>query len=454
MLLKKEILPYNIIEPINERKENFMHDYTIDFLHLNEVRHKIELIETRQEQHQLIVELKLSRRHHTCPLCGSQTIRFHSYQYKKIIHSISTHQPCIIRLHHRKFQCQTCHHIFYEHNPLVNRNENLSLYTKTSILNYLKGYDHTFTDAARHYYVSIQTVINLFDSHVEAKPRQLPKVINIDEFFTARVSKYKYACVLYDFIGKKIIDVLATRHKRYLIDYFSRISMIEKAGVEVVVMDMWDSYREAIKLSFPKAKIAVDSFHLIRTLNEVIKRIRIDTMNKYKQNKSAPEHEDMYYYMLKKFHFFFLKNYEDIYDGRFKIHKLNAYWHKSEIMHYLLSIDDELTSAFRLKERYREFNLTAEYETCEDELNQLINTFRNHQNAGMRTFGRTLINWKDEIKNSFLVYDGRRISNGPIESTNNKIKTIIKTANGIKKFTRLRNRIMYSINKDIPIKNI
>ena len=34
-----------------------------------------------------------------------------------------------------------------------------------------------------------------------------------------------------------------------------------------------------------------------------------------------------------------------------------------------------------------------------------------------------------------------------------KIKTLIKTSNGIKSFDRLRNKIMYSINKDIPIKS-
>jgi transposase len=217
---------------------------------------------------------------------------------------------------------------------------------------------------------------------------------------------------------------------------------------------MWDSYRQVAKVAFPKAKIAVDSFHLIRALNEVIKRIRIEVMNKYRLYKSGLQHDDMYYYMLKKFHYFFLKNYEDIYDGKFKIHKLNSYWHKSDIMNYLLSIDDELTSAYRLKEKYREFNLTAHYESCQDELEQLIDAFRNHTHKGMRIFGKTLINWKDEIINSFLIYDGRRISNGPIESVNNKIKTIIKTANGIKKFTRLKNRIMYSINKDIPIKKM
>lgn len=137
----------------------------------------------------------------------------------------------------------------------------------------------------------------------------------------------------------------------------------------------------------------------------------------------------------------------------FKQRRYQSYWHKSEILEYLLSIDDELNTAYRLKERYREFNLTADYETCNDELNDLIYEFRNSGLESFRSFGKTLENWKDEIKNSLVRINGRRLSNGPIESTNSKIKTIIKTSNGIKDFDRFRNRVLYSINKDLPIQN-
>ncbi|QWB96386.1 transposase [Mycoplasmatota bacterium] len=302
---------------------------TINILHLERFRDKIQLLETRLDKGTLIIELRFHKQEIICPVCHNMHIKFHSYQYKKIIHSISTHQKSIIRFHHRKYQCKQCHKIFYEHNPISDIYENISLYTKTSILNYLKDYNHTFTSAAIHYYVSIQTVINIFDRYVEAKRRKLPIVINIDEVFISRTHAYKYACVLFDFKGRKMIDLLPTRHKHYLIKYFSRIPKSELDQVEVVVMDMWTSYKEVVHLCMPKAKIAVDSFHLIRTLNEIIKRIRIDTMNKYKQHKSAPVHDDMYYYMLKKFHYFFLKNYEDIYDGKIHIRKMQAYWHKS-----------------------------------------------------------------------------------------------------------------------------
>ncbi len=41
-------------------------------------------------------------------------------------------------------------------------------------------------------------------------------------------------------------------------------------------------------------------------------------------------------------------------------------------------------------------------------------------------FGRLLRNWKQEIKNSFIRINGKRLSNAPIEGVNSRIKTIIK----------------------------
>ena len=148
--------------------------------------------------------------------------------------------------------------------------------------------------------------------------------------------------------------------------------------------------------------IAIDSFHIIRTLNDVIKNIRIRTQNKYRLHKSSPEHDDMYYYMLKKFHYFLVKNYENIYDGKIRIAKYNMYWHNRKYWDYLLSIDDDLKSAYRLKERYREFNLTAEYDTCDDELNALIYAFRNHKLVELKNLlGRHLKNGRLRSKIHF-----------------------------------------------------
>ena len=83
-----------------------------------------------------------------------------------------------------------------------------------------------------------------------------------------------------------------------------------------------------------------------------------------------------------------------------------------------------------------------------------------------QVFGKLLNHWKTEIKNSFITVDTlikdkkdnlilvkKRLSNGPMEGCNSRIKCIIKNANGYKNFDRFRKRIFFSINKNTPIKN-
>lgn len=89
-----------------------------------------------------------------------------------------------------------------------------------------------------------------------------------------------------------------------------------------------------------------------------------------------------------------------------------------------------LSTAYLLKEKYRLFNLTADYETCDEKLTELIYEFRNDKQPLFRAFGLMISTWKTKIKNSFIKVDGRRVSNGPIEGANSRIKTLIKTANG------------------------
>ena len=430
-----------------------MYDDIIQLLFLESIRNKIETIESYRLNNEFILEIKLKKADINCPICDSKTV-FHSYRLKQIKYSVSSYEPYLIKYQSRRYKCIVCSKYISEANPFTTKGKTISNFTKHSVLENLKGINRTFTDIARQHHITIQSVIDIFDQSIDAKRRELGSVICMDEIYVSKKHKYKYACVLYDFNTSKIIDVITTRHKHYLTEYFSRIPRYEKQRVKIMIIDMWESYREVIKLSFPGTAIAVDSFHVIANLNRAIDRVRIDTMNKFRLGASDPEFDDMYYYMLKKFYYFFLKDLDSLRDFKpIYIKKLKAYWNKEDILGYLLSIDDTLTGCFKLKERYRYFNKTADYDTCDEELENLIDQFRNNPIKEFRDFGRLLMNWKQEIKNSFLISNQRRVSNGPIESTNSKIKTIIKASNGIRKFHRLRNKIMYAINRDIPIKN-
>ena len=423
----------------------------IKLLNLEKFNLHISKLDTVKNDNVLFCYITLENNKDKCPLCNSEGI-VKEYVKKKLTHSISNNNPCFIIYNARRFYCKICKHTYYEKNPFALKNNKLSLYTIYAVLNDLKDHTVTFKNIANKYNLSVTSVINIFDSYVDAKRRHLPEAICIDEFYTSKKRQYKYACVFMDFLSKKIIYVYPSRRKDRLTSELSFIPKNERLNVKYVIIDMWDTYRDLARIYFPNCKIAVDSFHVIKHLNDAIDSIRLKVMKKFNKHTNTLIQNDIYYYMLKKYHFFFTMNFENIFNGQTYIRKLKTRWTKHEIRNYLFSIDDDLKNAYILKERYREFNLTADYETCDQEFEKLINDFLNSKHEEFRTFGKLLYHWKKEIKNSFIRYLGKRLSNGPIEGANSRIKTILKSANGYINFNRLRNRIMYSLNKDIPIK--
>lgn len=423
----------------------------IKLLNLEKFNLHINKLDTVKNDNILFCYITLENNKDKCPLCNSEGI-VKEYVKKKLTHSISNNNPCFIIYNARRFYCKICKHTYYEKNPFALKNNKLSLYTIYAVLNDLKDHTVTFKNIANKYNISVTSVINIFDSYIVANRRHLPEAICIDEFYTSKKRQYKYACVFMDFLSKKIIYVYPSRRKDRLTSELSFIPKNERLNVKYVIIDMWDTYRDLSRIYFPNCKIAVDSFHVIKHLNDAIDSIRLKVMKKFDKHTNTLIQNDIYYYMLKKYHFFFTMNFENIFNGQTYIRKLKTRWTKHEIRNYLFSIDDDLKNAYILKERYREFNLTADYETCDQEFEELINDFLNSKHEEFRTFGKLLYHWKKEIKNSFIRYQGKRLSNGPIEGANSRIKTILKSANGYTNFNRLRNRIMYSLNKDIPIK--
>ena len=425
---------------------------TIKLLNLEDINIDLTKSHVDKVNGKLVCTIVLNNSTTSCKECGSLSIVIKEYKIKKITHSISTNQPCILNYKARRFKCKDCGKTFLEYNPFCQEDEKLSLYTVIKILEKLRSHTSTFTSVAKDLNVSIQTVVNVFDNYVSGTRLKLSEVICIDEIYTNKLTSKKYSCVVMDFKIKQVIDVYPSRLKYDLIDNFMRIPFEERKLVKYVVIDMWDTYKQVSLDVFPNAIIAVDSFHVIKHLNLAIDMIRLKVMRKYDKGHSRLENAEMYYYMLKKFHYFFNKNFDDIPDF-LKVHKLNSTWDKYEIRKYLLSIDPDLAYAYNLKQEYQEFNYTTSFDTCDKELNKLINDFRSSHLKEFQEFGKLLNHWRNEIKNSFIrvnvknkdkkgnfIIVKKRLSNGPMEGCNSRIKCLIKNANGYRNFERFRKR--------------
>ena len=266
-----------------------------------------------------------------------------------------------------------------------------------------------------------------------------------------KLVKYKYCCVLYDPHKNNIVDLLSCRHLNFLIDYFSHIPKDEKDAVEFVSMDMWESYRTMAKKCLPKAKIAVDSFHVVQQLNNAFNKIRIRVMKKYEDTKKQ---HGSYYWLYKKHWKLLLMDVGNSSYIKVNDKKTGMELSNLQIIDYMLELDDELRAAYDLKEAYREFNKLRNLDTAEYDLNQFVVKFKSFGKQAYLQFGKLLENWFREIINSFHVVDGRRVSNGKMERVNRDIKTISRSSYGSKNFIRTRNRVMDCINNDAYILNI
>ncbi len=268
-----------------------------------------------------------------------------------------------------------------------------------------------------------------------------------------------YIFIMVNFLNNKIYDILPTRHKNYLTSYFSKIPLEIRQNVKYITIDMWESYRDLAEIYFKEAKIAIDSFHVVKNISTAFDSIRKSVMRKYDNHTDNIEDNHEYYYMLKKYKFILLSEFDSLSSKKKYNKKLKCWLDKHQIRKYLLDIDDSLKKAYDLYSRYLEFNKTTSYENSSSELETLINDFFDSRITQFIEIAKTLAHWKKYIINSFIMINNidhtgkRRLSNGPIEGINSIIEKININGNGYTNFFRFRNRCIYVVNKNVPLKS-
>lgn len=413
------------------------------------------------------VHVKLSVSEHVCPVCGCLTSKTHSYTNKKITHSILNNNPCYINYRARRYICHECSKTFYEHNPFTTEGMKISLTTVYNVLNDLKKANETFTAVAQRYNISPTSAAYIFDRHVNVSRRKLPECICIDEVYAFSSGRSDYVCVLLDFNSQKVIDLLPSRRKHDLINYFTLIPREERLNVKVVSTDMWETYRIVTKIVFPNAVNALDKFHLIQEFNRRLDRVRIDAMNEVRPNPNFKainhssneiiEHKEKHkkYYVLKKFNWLLFKNDDAAFDPNMerKYNRvLDGYYNYYDLVEYMIRTDKQLEEALYLKDELKQFFDKSDTDNAKDNLNELIKEFKSSSIPVMNDFGNTMVRWKNEIINSFIKVNPektRKVNNGIIENRNKTIKNIKHNSNGYRNWERFRNRVLYVLNDDV-----
>ena len=412
-------------------------------LGLNVKEYKIMNIQ--KEKGIIEVELKSKKNKVRCPICNKFTSSIHSKLKpirSKYLDSCGERVNLII--YKRRFHCYNCDKIFTEEMNLNTKNGSISNKTKIQIRKDLLDYNMTIDKIATKNHVSKYIVRKELEEATELIPefqKNLPKVISFDEF-KADTKEGKYAFILNDQIHKKVLDVLPSRKKERLIQYFTHTE--NRRSVEYIISDMYEPYLLVQKAMFPHAKYVVDKFHYIRYIMKALDDIRIRLQRNYGEKSKE-------YKLLKnKKNVALLRKYSNDVSWWVEVERYrNGHIVKvlpGEIIQELLSIDEDLRRGYQLKELFLDIINHAPLDDAKRQLKCFIELCRESKINEMIEASNTIENWLEYIVNSFI---DKRYTNGYTEGTNNKIKVIKRNAFGYKNFKFFRKRILYIFNNKI-----
>lgn len=408
----------------------------IDLLNLEEK--KIKSIDYSNVDGHSHVYVSLEKEPRQCPHCNSITSRTNGTQTVRINHPVFNDRRCTVHLRKYRYICSLCKCTFMTSNELAEHRKSMAYSVRLRLLELAKDEHLTFSFIAKELNISVTSAISMFMSEAPIRKSKLSTVICIDEVYLGKSSRRKYAVILLDFHSNKIIDFIYGRSVEDCIRVLGYYSREERYAVKYISTDMYQGFIRLSKSMFPKAKVCVDSFHVITLiLNEFDKLIK-SIMNGFERNTIE-------YYLLKKQRFLILKNSNKIeWTDRSFNKKLGYYVSNAKLKEMIFDIDSRIKMVYTLKENYIDFN--RQFRPSREILLRLIDQFDQTGIYGFKKVSRTLNKNFEYIMNSFTRVEGRRISNGPIESRNNTIKLIIRNAAGYRNFENLKSRVIYVLN--------
>lgn len=330
---------------------------------------------------------------------------------------------------------------------------------------------------SKRFHVSDTYAHDVFDRYVKLDQLPLTDAISVDEVFLDMDNDCKYALVIQDFHTGDPIDLLRSRRTNVTEPYFAALPMEERAAVKYLISDMYNQYITYVDKYFPNAVPVVDSFHVIQWIIRKVDNYIRQLLKKYRQRDrelqeklsrqqqktvSFPVSDEVY--ILQKYRWLILSNQSNILyhsdlrmDPHFHV-LMNTYDYES----WLFRIAPNLKDYRDLKELYIQFNArnAGNPVSARKELTELIQVYMKSGHEIFREFASLLEKYQDPIINSFImvekigngkIYD-TRLSNGPIESLNRKVKDLKRLGRGFRNFEHFRNRFLYA-TRALPVLN-
>jgi transposase len=344
-----------------------------------------------------------------CPACGSADVAPRG-TVDRPFHSLPIgSKPVTVRLAIPRVDCRECGAI--RQTPIAFADPRRT-YTKAFERYALElSQCMTILDVARHLDVSWDMIKDIQKRHLQqrfARPKlRHLKQLAIDEIAIAK--GHRYVTIVLDLESGAVVHVGDGKGGDALKPFWKRLRS-SGAKIEAVAIDMSPAYIDAVTTNLPNATVVFDRFHVMKLYNDKLSDLRRDLYHEAVDKM----HKDV----LKGSRWLLLKRPEHLEESR----------HERERLEQALRLNQPLATAYYMKE-----DLAEVWEQDDDEAATayLLDWVRRAQCSGIRMlqkFAKTIRAYAFQI----LAFYDYPISTGPLEGTNNKIKTMKRQAYGFR----------------------
>jgi transposase len=349
------------------------------------------------------------RERHRCSACGSADV-WDQGGVEREFHAVPIGaKPVVLRLKVARVMCFDCYKVRQVKLPFADAKKRYTRAFARYALDLARYM--TIQDVAKHLQVDWDTVKGIQAHSLQqrfGKPKlHKLKKIAIDEI---AISKgHRYLTVVLDLNSGAVVFVGDVKGVDSLKPFWQRVRRA-RAKIVAVATDMSKAYIRAVRDNLPKAVHVFDHFHVVKLFNEKLSAFRREL---YRQLSSDAERK-----ILKGTRWLLLKNPEN----------LDAEHNERQRLDEALQLNLPLATAYYLKEDLRQIWHQANLRAARRELRDWLARARASGIDMLVKFADTLAEYQEGI----LAYYKYPISTGPLEGTNNKIKTMKRQAYGFR----------------------
>jgi transposase len=285
------------------------------------------------------------------------------------------------------------------------------------------------SDVARWLGISWNTVKEIHKRHLGGKYGK-PSLKGISQLAIDEISigkGHRYLTVVLNLETGAIVFVGEGKGTESLKPFWEKLGR-RKKRIKAVAIDMSAAFTKAVRENLPEGKLVYDHFHVVKLYNEKLSGLRRELLRTTEDAEQKAS--------LKGVSWILLKNPENLDKARKESRRLAK----------ALSVNEPLMKAYYMKEELRRIWSEGSREEGEKVLENWLRMGWESGVEMLEKFAQTL----EEHREGILNYYESRITTGPLEGTNNKIRVLQRRAYGYRDLEYLKLRI-YALH-DSPFK--